>query len=275
MLPASLTFALPSTPRSVALGVLAGFGYLAVQVATAVVVHDEFPVDISSSFTGAVGIVAYVFGGLWLVGAVPATLFVAFGTVLPLGLLALDYLLFVADPTVGDLKGPPPAVFWPAYLLAFGVLAVAEYGSLVLLADAPPVVLTLRTAVVVLAFAALVGVGSNAVLPLWRVVPQSVSLPVSVENDDDVARRVDVTVVDEATGERVFSETVTVDAGETVTFEDAVTHLRRYRVVGTLPDGTTDRYVFEPRRRASVVGVVVWVEGELGPLAVLGRGSGP
>ena len=268
----------PATARAVAHGSLAGFVYLVVVVGT---MHRVYP-DFSawerrpSSFGELLGY-GYFYGGLWLVGAVATTLFLGFGAVLALAIVAFDYLVFVGDPHVGDSRGPPGLFAWPVYLLAFLVLGGVEYGSLVLLRDSSALLLG-RHAVVGLLALAIVGFGLSFLLPLWRVVPMSLSLPIQVENDDAVAHEVTVRVEDTTSGATVFTETVHVEAGERVTIDDAVTRLRRYRVVGTLEGEateTTDDYTFEPRRRAGVRGVVVWVDGELGRFVVIGQGTGP
>lgn len=268
----------PATLRTVAHGSLAGFVYLAVVVGTMHRLYPDFSVweRRPTSFGELLGY-GYFYGGLWLVGALSTTLFLGVGAVLPLAIVAFDYLAFVGNPHVGDSRGPPALFVWPVYLLVFLVLGGVEYGSLLLLRG-DSLLLLGRRAVVGLFALAIGGLGLSFVAPVWRVVPMSLSLPIRVENDDAVAHEVTVRVVDTVSGETVFAETVHVAAGERATIDDAVTRLRRYRVVGTLEGEATetaDDYIFEPRRRAGVRGVVVWVDGELGRFVVIGQGTGP
>lgn len=268
----------PATLRALAHGALAGWAYLAVVLGTMRLVYPSFSLRerVPTAVDDLVGL-GYVYGGVWLVGFLAATLFLRFGTLLPLAVVAYDYLVFLGDPHVGDAQGPLVQFAWPAYLLVFVLLAAAEYGSLLVVRGAGDLLVLGRQALVLALVAGVVVLGLSTILPVWRVVPMSLSLPIHVENDDTAAHDVRVRVVDTTSGETVFTETVRVGAGETVTVDDAVTRLRRYRVVGTLDGEATERgeYVFDPRRRASVSGVIVWVEGELGRFVVIGQGTGP
>ncbi|SFL16519.1 hypothetical protein SAMN04487950_2828 [Halogranum rubrum] len=269
----------PAMLRAVAQGSLAGWLYLAVVVGTMHRLYLDFSVweRRPTSFGEVIGY-GYFYGGLWLVGALSTTLFLGAGAVLPLAVVVCDYFLLVGNPHVGDSIGPPGLFLWPIYLPVFLVLGGVEYGSLLLVRDGPTVLTLGRHALVGLLALAIAGYGLSFYLPLWRVVPTNLSLPIQIENNDDVAHDVTVSVVDIASDETVFTKTLYVGAGERITVDDAVTRLRRYRVVGTLEgeaSETTDDYTFEPRRRASVRGVVVWVDGELGRFAVIGQGTGP
>ncbi|UPV75182.1 hypothetical protein M0R89_03710 [Halorussus limi] len=265
-----------ATVRAVGLGALAGAAYLSLVVGTMRAVYPSFSVrEQWLSSLGDLRGLAYAFGGLWFVGTVAAALFVRFGAILPLAVLAFDYLVFVADPFVGDVQGPPALLLWVIYVPVLLLLGGAEYGSLVVASGGPPPVVALRNLAVGAVFLALVGRGLAAYLPVWRVLSVSHSLPVRVENDGGSPHCVEVTVFDATDETPVFTDRVRVEAGTTVALDDAITELGRYRIEAALPDGTTDEYVFEPRRRFSVIGVVVWVEGELGRLTVVGQGSGP
>ncbi|WP_267642806.1 hypothetical protein [Haloarchaeobius amylolyticus] len=267
----------PEVVRTLLLGSLGGLAYLGLVVGSMTRVYpDERLTDWLSPQTADRRRIASLAGGLWFTGFVASSLFLGVGAILPVGLLALDYLLFVADPHGGgDTRGPFVLLGWPAYVVLFGVFGIVEYGSLLLVAGAPPLAATARDILVGTLFAAMVGVGLSVALPLWRVLPLSHSLPIQIENDGESAHEVTVRVVDTTDETTVSAETIRLGAGESVSIEDAVTRLGRYRIEATLPDGTTDEYVFEPRRRASVRGVVVWIDGELGGFRVVGQGSGP
>ncbi|WP_435360598.1 hypothetical protein [Haloarchaeobius sp. DFWS5] len=265
-----------STTATLAIGAVGGVAYLTLVALTMDRVYPEWHPRrwLPSSDTDIRGTV-YILGGLWLTGALAVVLLAGFGVILPVGLLVAEYLVFVTDPQLGESYGPPSVMFWPLYVALFLVFTAVEYGSLLLVSGGPALAVIARHVVVGLSFAALVGVGLYAYLPVWRVVPISWSLPVLVENDGDEAHEVEVSVVDTTDDSVVYSVTHTVEANDSLRLEDAITRLGRYRIVGTLPDGSTDEYVFEPRRRAGVVGVIVWVDGELGHFRVIGQGSGP
>jgi hypothetical protein len=234
----------------------------------------QFP-DLTPGMTIGPVAACYVFGGIWLVGAIPTFLFVRYGTILPLGIAALDLLLYVDNPHVGDLPGPLSLLFWPFYVVVFVLLAGGEYLSLQYVRDKGTGLIVTRRILVGGLFAGLLGLGLWNVLPVWRVLPVTNPLPLRVENDDTVAHQVRIEITNAETGEVVFEETIDAPARDSVTLDAAVTHVGRYQVVGELDDGTTDEFTLEPQHFERFSAILVWVEGELGRLRILGQGSSP
>lgn len=264
------------TARAVALGAAAGTVYLLVVFRIIGQKDSSFGVSklVPATTSELLG-VCYFYGGVWLTWAVPVALFVRFGTILPLGVAVLEVVLFVSVPDAGDFAGPLSMLAWPIYLVVFGLLAGAEVVSMQLVRDAGPTLLLARSVLVGGLFAGLLGLGLWRVLPVWRVFPVRKPLPLWVENDDTVAHRVTVEIATLDADEIVFAETVAVESQETVSLDDAVARVGRYRVTGELDDGTAYEFILEPGHFDRFRAVVVWVEGELGRLRILGQGTGP
>ncbi|PSP78794.1 hypothetical protein BRC81_07165 [Halobacteriales archaeon QS_1_68_20] len=143
-----------------------------------------------------------------------------------------------------------------------------------------------RRSIVAGVLAVLGAVAAVAWVGVWRILPVSDPVTLTVENYDDDAHDVTVRVVDDGT--EAFAETIRVPAAESgdgparsvrVSRDEILERVGRYRVVAELADGTTDEYVLEPLD-APIWGtrmpdLVVVVEGELGRLRVVGTGGRP
>lgn len=262
--------------RAGVVGAVAGIAYLLVVL---FVLSDEFSAgrvsDLAPETTGALVGAGYVLGGIWLVGAVSAFLFVRYGAVLPLGIAALDLLLFVGNPHAGDLPGPLSMLFWPVYVPLFVLFAGGEHLSAQYVRNRSTSLIVTRRVLIGGLFAGLLGVGLWSALPVWRVLPVKRPLPLWVENNDSDAHQVSIEITNVERDGVVFEETVEVPAEDTVRLDAAVTHVGRYRVVGELDDGTTDEFTLEPQHFKRFKAILVWVEGELGRLRILGQGTSP
>lgn len=265
----------PEPVRAVALGAVAGTAYLLV-VCWIIGQKDssfDFSKLVPETAADLRGIL-YFYGGVWLAWAVPVALFVQFGTILPLGVALLELVLFVSVPDSGDFAGPLSMLAWPMYLVVFALLAGAEVVSLQFVRESATLLLARRVVVWGL-FAGMLGLGLWRVLPVWRVFPVRKPLPLWVENDDTVAHSVSVKITNAKTEEVVFDQTIEVEAEDAVAVEDAVTQVGKYRVFAELDDGTTYEFDLEPKHFERFRAILVWVEGELGRLRVLGQGTGP
>lgn len=263
------------TTRAVALGAVAGTVYPLVVfwIISRTTSSVDFSKFVPDSANGALAIL-YFYGGVWLTWAVPVALFVRFGTILPLGVALLELLLYAKMPDAGDLAGPLSMIAWPIYVAIFLLLAGAEVVSLQFVQHSATLLLARRVVVGGL-FAGMLGIGLWRVLPVWRVVPVRKTLPLWVENGGRVAHQVAVEITDDETGEVVFDRTIEVGARDKVSLEDVVTQVGRYRVFAELDDGTTYEFDLTPRHFERFRAILVWVEGELGRLRVLGQGTGP
>ena len=231
--------------------------------------------DFAPETTSGLLAACYIFGGIWLMGAIPVVLFVQYGTILPLGIAALDLLLFMGNPHAGDLSGPLSMLVWPFYVILFVLFAGGEYLSLQYVQDKGTNLLLTRRIVVGGLFAGFLGLGLWSALPVWRVLPVKRPMPLWVENDDTVAHQVSIEITNLETSKVVFEETIAAPPQDSVTRDAAVTHVGRYRVVGELDDGTTAEFILKPQHFKRFRALLVWVEGELGRFRILGQGSSP
>lgn len=139
-----------------------------------------------------------------------------------------------------------------------------------------------RRSIVGVLVAVLGAVGAAAWLGVWRFLPVTDPVSLTVENYDEAAHEVTVRVLDDGT--ETFAGTINVDAGEStaparVSREAVVERVGRYRVVAELDDGATDEYALEPLDApvwgTNMPNVVVSIGGELGGLRIVGTGGRP
>jgi hypothetical protein len=115
--------------RALALGLLAGLGWLAV-VWLLLPESNGFGIvlrDLADPTPGELFAAVYVLCGPVLVVGLPVALLVRDGFVAPLAVTAVEVGSFLADPGGGDSVGTAGSLLWPAGLALIVALAAVEY----------------------------------------------------------------------------------------------------------------------------------------------------